>query len=113
MEIDNYMVDLYILFWVIAFVLHGIYKKAPLYFNAWAGSMIIICIILFLDSFINKGYCLFSSCQPTQFIKLFININFDKNIINLLRALRITLTFLVIMKMHKYIEKTRDKDIKI
>lgn len=108
--IDNYMIDLYMLLWVIGFFLHGICKKAPLYLISWAGSMIIICTILFLDSFVNKGYCLFSTCQPTQFIQVFINTNFDRNIINLLRALRITLTFIVIIKMHRYIEQRRDHE---
>lgn len=111
--IDNYMIDLYMIFWALSFLIHGIIKKAPIYFVAWAGSLSILCVILFLDAFVNKGYCLFSSCQPTEFIKTFINTNLNTNIINFLRGLRITITFLVIIKMHRYIEHMRSHTIKI
>jgi len=99
--------------WAIGFLIHGIHKKAPIYFIGWSGSLLILSIILALDSFVNKGYCLFNSCQPTEFLKTFINTNFDINIINALRGLRITLTFFIIIKMHNYIENIRNKNIKI
>lgn len=109
-KIDDYMVSLYTLLWSGYFVWHGFIRKgAPIYFKAWSLAQLIISFTLFIVLFVNKGYCLFSNCQPTNIIRQFVDITFDPATIIGLKLLNLTLLFSVISKMHNFIERNRSQ----
>jgi hypothetical protein len=103
--ISDYAVSLYILLWNLYFLIHGIVRKAPNYFIAWAASQLIIYGLLVSDSISNN----FSGIALISILKPFFATNFDKNTVNFLRLVGITGVFFVIMKMHNYIEDIRSK----
>ena len=107
--IPNYLTDLYALGWCLALLGHGIKYKAPAFFIAFASSQGIIFFFSFLNGFLNKGYCLFLNCEPTNTLKQYFSINYAEDGISIIKFISITLVFLVIMKMHRYIEKIRNK----
>jgi hypothetical protein len=88
---------------------HAFKAKAPLYFKSWVLAQLIISFTLATVLFVNKGYCIFASCEPTNTIKAFIDINFDQTTVIVLKLINLTLLFSVIAKMHDFIEKHREK----
>jgi uncharacterized membrane protein YgaE (UPF0421/DUF939 family) len=107
--IPDYTISLYAFIWSFWFLIHAFVKKNPIYFRAWALVQTLITGLLFFDRFVNKGYCLLVNCEPTNTLKQFFNTNFDENTVILLGILSLTLLFLVIIKMHRFIERHREK----
>lgn len=111
-KIDEYVLSLYVLLWSFYFLYRGFQYKAPVYFKAWVLAQVIISLTLTIVLFVNKGYCVFNNCEPTNTIIKFIKLDFDPSTIIALRILNLTLIFFIINKMHNYIEKHRNQEIK-
>ena len=107
----NYLVDLYAIGWCFLLLYHEIKHKGSLFMLSWSLAQLLIFIINFLNGFVNKGYCLFSNCEPTNTIRLFLDLNFPPNTLVLIRFTSVSLMFLAIIKMHLFIEKEIKKSI--
>lgn len=106
--ISNYAIDIYAIFWCLYILWLGI-KGKHAHLIAWSLAQTIIFGLDALNRFINKGYCIFSSCEPTLTIKKFFDVSFSEDTIALLRFISMTLMFFAILKMHKFIDKELKK----
>jgi hypothetical protein len=76
---------------------------------AWSIVQLMLFGIDFIDKFINKGYCISSDCKLTSIFRQYFNINLNQNDSTIVRFISISLMFIVIIKMHKFIEKNIKK----
>jgi hypothetical protein len=76
---------------------------------AWSIAQLFLFSIDFIDKFINKGYCLTSNCELSNIFRNYFNFSLNKEGSIIIRFISMSLMFLVIIKMHKFIEKNIKK----
>jgi hypothetical protein len=103
--ITNYIVDIYAIGWCVFILIHALRMKKAAFLASWSVAQMFLFTIDFLDRFLNKGYCLLSSCEPTNTIKQFFNITMNGEGSTIVRFISMTLMFVAIIKMHKFIER--------
>jgi hypothetical protein len=107
----NYLVDLYAITWCLYLLRLAIKGKMHLSIISWCLAQIILFIINFFNNFLNKGYCILSSCEPSNTIRHFLDLNFPPNIISLIRFISMSLMFLMIYRMTRLMKKLKRKDL--
>jgi len=107
--ISNYFVDIYAIIWCLYLLFYAIKHKSALFMIAWSIVQLMLFSIDFIDKFVNKGYCLTSNCELSNIFRQYFNVNLNQNGSNIIRFISISLMFIVIIKMHKFIEKNIKK----
>ena len=107
--INNYFVDIYAIIWCLYLLFHAIKHKSAIFMIAWSIAQIILFSIDFLDKFLNKGFCFTSNCEITNILRHYFNFSLNKEGSTIVRFISMSLMFLVIIKMHKFIEKNIKK----
>lgn len=107
--ISNYFIDIYAIIWCFYLLFHVIKHKSALFMISWSIAQLILFSIDFLDRFLNKGYCLTSNCELTNRLRLYFNINLNQEGSIIIRFISMSLMFIAIFKMHKFIEKNIKK----
>jgi hypothetical protein len=103
--LNNYLIDIYAILWCLYILFRTIKFEKARFITIWSITQIFLFGIDFLDKFLNKGYCIFESCEPTHTLRQYLNISFNGEESSLIRFISMTLMFVVIIKLHKVAEK--------
>lgn len=107
--ITNNFIDIYAIGWCLYLVFHSLKHKRRDNVLIWAGAQTLLFIADMIVRFVNKGFCVLPSCEPTNtLIKYFDGmIAEDKTV--LIRFISMSLMFVAILRLHNLNEKFKKK----
>lgn len=98
----NYLIDLYSIIWVLVLLYYSFRVKPVLFMVSWCLAELIIFITSFFHQIIDNQNCGDNVCQ---IVKDFLIRDFNGQGTLLLRAIGLTITFYVMLKLFKFAEK--------